>query len=120
MRINEYKSLEEFTSQYVGEWAPSKGHWLGLDFSFRGEEYRLHTGAMYHSETTILQDGREAMFGLYIKNPEDDESSTVKHYMYELLGEYADMSDLLKSTVICGIPFKDVIMDDLTELLGQD
>ena len=39
MRINEYNSLEEFTSQYIGEWGPSDGHWLGLDFIFRGNEY---------------------------------------------------------------------------------
>ena len=31
MRKNEYTSLEEFTSQYVGEWGPSDGHWFGLD-----------------------------------------------------------------------------------------
>ncbi len=120
MRINEFKSLEEFTSQYIGEWAPSEGHWFGLDFSYKGIEYRLHTGSMYNSESTILQDGREAMFGLYIKVPEKDESSFSEQHMYELLGEYADMAELLKSTVICGTPFKDIIMDDSTELLGQD
>lgn len=119
MRINEFNSLEEFTSQYVGEWAPSKGHWLGLDFSYRGEEYRLHTGAMYNSKSATLQDGRVAMFGLYIKLKKDVTSST-DNYIYKLLGEYADMTDLLKSTVISDTPFKDVIMDDSTELLGQD
>ena len=39
---------------------------------------------------------------------------------YELLGEYADMHDLLESRVIEGRPFSEVIMDDSTELLGQD
>ena len=120
MRINEYKSLEEFTSQYVGEWAPSKGHWLGLDFSYKEKEYRLHTGSMYNSENTIFQDGREALFGLYIKMPLNPESSIAENYVYNLLGEYADMSELLESTVICNTPFKKVIMDDATELLGQD
>ena len=120
MRINEYNSLEEFTSQYVGEWAPSKGHWLGLDFSYQGNEYRLHTGSMYNSENTILQDGREALFRLYIKMPVAPESSIAGRYAYNLLGEYADMSELLESTVICNTSFKEVIMDDSTELLGQD
>ena len=120
MRINEYNTLEEFTSQYVGEWAPSKGHWLGLDFSYKGNEYRLHTGSMYNPENTILQDGRKALFGLYIKMPANPESSVAESYVYNLLGEYADMSELLESTVVCAIPFKEVIMDDSTELLGQD
>ena len=120
MRVNEYNSLEEFTSQYVGEWAPSEGHWYGLDFSYRGNEYRLHTGAMYKSESTILPNGREALFGLYIKAPANLESSAAASYVYDLLGEYADMSELLESTVICNTPFREVIMDDSTELLGQD
>ena len=47
MRKNEYESLEQFTSQYVGEWNPSGGHWFGLDFMYRGKEYRFHTGCMY-------------------------------------------------------------------------
>lgn len=120
MRINEYNSLEEFMSQYIGEWAPSKGHWLGLDFSYNGNEYRLHTGSMYNSENTILRNGREALFGLYIKVPAAPELSITENYVYTLLGEYADMSELLESTVICNTPFKEVIMDDSTELLGQD
>ena len=55
MRKNEYKSLLEFTNEYVGEWSPSNGHWLGLDFLFNGTEYRLHTGSMSNlfSERTI-------------------------------------------------------------------
>lgn len=120
MRINEYNSLEEFTSQYVGEWAPSNDHWLGLDFSYNGNEYRLQTGSMYNSKNTILQDGREALFGLYIKMPAASEASMVEDYTYNLLCEYADMFELLESTVICNTPFKEVIMDDSTELLGQD
>lgn len=114
MRINEYKSLDEFTSQYVGEWAPSNGHWYGLDFSFHGTEYRLHTGSMYNKTDTILPDGREALFGLYKKN-----NCNIEHE-YVLLGEYADMQGLLESRVIEGVPFSEVIMDDYTKLLGQD
>ena len=113
MRINKYKSLNEFTSQYVGEWAPSNGHWCGLDFLYHGTEYRLHTGSMYKNGNNILPDGREAMFGLYkMINKE-------LYSKYELLGEYADMHDLLESRVIEGRSFAEVIMDDYTELLGQ-
>ena len=62
MRKNEYTSLEEFTSQYVGEWGPSD----------------------------------------------------------ELLGKYDSMDELLESRVIGSRPFREVIMDDDTVLLGQD
>ena len=116
MRKNEYKSLDEFVSQYVGVWGPSDGHWLGLAFSYHGTEYRLHTWSMYNTEDTVLPDGRVAMFGIYKKI----EGSSDAHPDYELLGEYADMPDLLESRVIEGTPFAEVIMDDDTVLLGQD
>lgn len=116
MRRNEFNSLEEFTSSYVGEWNPSEGHWFGLDFSFEGKEYRFCTGSMYDKENETLPDGREATFYLYEKNniikPGEND--------YTLLGEFADMEDMLKSTCILGIPFEKVIMDDDTLLLGQD
>lgn len=119
MRINEYQSLDEFTSQYVGVWGPSEGHWLGLDFAFAGNEYRLQTGSMYEPNNTTLPDGRIAVFGLYVKC-KDAHQRREGIPKYLCLGEYAEMSDLLSSTVIDGKPFSDVIMDDMTELLGQD
>jgi hypothetical protein len=115
MRKNEYKSLEQFTSQYTGVWGPSDGHWFGLDFIYRGEEYRFHTGWMYE-KPGVLPDGREVMFGLYHKK----DMKTSDECEYELLGEFADMSEVLESTAIQGRPFKEVIMDDDTELVGQD
>ena len=120
MRKNEYTSLEEFTSQYTGAWSPSHGHWYGLDFSYHGTEYRLHTRSMYKDEIEVLPDGRESVFGLYKKVLSDDEMSSENKRQYELLGKYADMHDLLESRVIEGTPFSEVIMDDDTELLGQD
>lgn len=116
MRINEYNCIEEFTSQYIGEWAPSDGHWFGLDFSYNGVEYRFNTGSMYNRNDTILPDGRTAIFGIYRKNSVLDD----KNHEYTLLGEYATMDEVLLSTVINNTPFKDVIKDGNTELLGQD
>ena len=112
MRKNEYSTIEEFTSQYTGEWAPSEGHWFGLDFSYHGCEYRFNTGSMYNRQNTTLNDGSEALFGLYRKDIISGE--------YILLEEFATMDDVLKSTCIDGIVFKDIIMADETELLGQD
>lgn len=115
MRKNEYNSLEEFTSQYIGEWGPSDGHWLGLDFEYKGYEWRFQTYPMYKKES-YLPDGREAIFGIYKKISEP----TSDGHEYELLAEFATMEEVLKSTVICNVPFEKVIMDDDTELLGQD
>ena len=112
MRKNEYTSLDQFTSQYTGEWSPSEGHWYGLDFLYKGKEYRFNTGSMFNSENTILKDGREAVFGLYLKNLADDS--------YILLEEFATINDALESCCIKGKPFKEIIVDGDTELVGQD
>ena len=112
MRKNEYNTIEDFTSQYIGEWNPSEGHWFGLDFSYHNKEYRFHTGSMYNSEDTILADGREAVFGLYVKNNNVDK--------YDLLEEFATMEEALKSKAIENTLFQDVITAEETELLGQD
>ena len=56
MSKNEFTSIDQFLSQYTGEWGPSDGHWYGLDFSWNGCKYRFHTGAMYESEPLTLPD----------------------------------------------------------------
>lgn len=111
MRKNEYIKIEDFTSQYTGEWNPSEGHRLGLDFSFQGKEYRFHTGAMYNKTATVLPNGKTAKYGLYQKNADNS---------YTLLKEFANLEDVLESTVIKNTAFSKIIIDEDTELLGQD
>lgn len=115
MRTNEYNSIEEFKSEFTRVWAPSDGHWFGLDFIYKGTEYRFHTGSMYETSNTILADGREATFGLYKKL-----SQKTNGRWYELLSEFATIEDVLASTCIDDRLFSEVIMDDSTELVGQD
>lgn len=115
MRKNQYHSLEEFTSQYIGIWGPSDGHWFGLDFLYNSTEYRFNTGSMYEKEDTILPNGKEAMFGLYRKN-----NNPKAKRRYILLEEFSDMETVLNSTCIDGIVFRKIIMDDDTEIVGQD
>ena len=116
MRLNEYNSLDEFINEYTGEWNPSGGHWLGLDFIHNGKRYRLHTGAMYNSKCTILPDGKEAVFGIYKFNAIKDS----KGHEYSLIGEYSDMESLLDNCIIDGRKFRDIIMDDNTQMTGKD
>ncbi len=115
MRKNEYSSLEEFKTQYTGIWNPSEGHWYGLDFIYRGWEYRFNTGSMYAKDNTILPDGRSALYGLYKKNCHSKSQRD-----YTLLGEFATIDDALDSACIAGIKFRDIIVDPDTELVGQD
>ncbi len=112
---NEYKTIDEFISQYTGEWGPSEGHWYGLDFVFNGVKYRFNTGSMYNEEDTILPDGRTAVFGIYQKRSDENNEPE-----YNLLGEFATIEDALKSTCIEGKPFSSVIMDESTQFVGQD
>ena len=67
---------------------------------------------MYKNENEYLPDGREVLFGLYRKNTNNNK--------YTLLEQFATMEDVLKSRCIENTLFKEVIMDDDTELLGQD
>ena len=115
MRKNEYNSLEEFKAQYTGVWNPSEGHWFGLDFIYKGKEYRFNTGSMYSESNTILEDGREASFGLYKKNNASQSGNE-----YTLLAEFATIEEALSSTCIDGIRFDEIIKDPDTELVGQD
>ncbi len=115
MRKNEYSSLEEFKAQYTGIWNPSEGHWFGLDFIYRGHEYRFNTGSMYAKDNTILPDGRAALYGLYKKN-----SPSKSGQNYTLLGEFATLDDALDSTCIASVKFSEIIVDPDTELVGQD
>ena len=109
MRKNEYTSLEDFTSQYTGEWSPSDGHWLGLDFIYKGVEYRFHTGRMYDDESSCK-------FAIYRKM----DSSQKNEKLYDLLKQFDSMEEVLNSTLINNQCFSEVIMDDDLELVGQD
>lgn len=115
MRINEYQSLEEFTSQYTGEWAPSDGHWYGLEFRYKAHDYRLHTGIMHGNDPEQDEKGREILFGLYAMNPPANEGA-----QFQRLASFATMEDLLRYTGIDNRPFCEIIMDDSTQILGQD
>lgn len=112
--MKEFASIEEFKAQYTGEWSPSDGHWLGMDFLYNGAEYRFCTGSMYNASNTILEDGREAVFGLYRRN------ETGNRYDYSLLAEFSTIEDALACTSIGGKRFDSIIFDDNTIIIGQD
>ena len=108
-------TIDELRSQYTGEWNPSEEHWLGLDFSYHGKEYRLQTGPMYESVSTTLENGDEAVFGLYEKLPYPDNGRE-----YRVLEEFSSFDDVLDSKCIGGIVLSSLLLDDETEFVGQD
>ena len=116
MRVNEYQTLEAFTSEYNGVWAPSDGHWFGLEFSYKGQDYRLHTGQMFLEDPDYTDDGREVLFGLYAMKGK----KSCKDTEFVRMASFASMEDLLKYTGIDNRPFREVIMDDDTKLTGKD
>ena len=118
MRKNEYDNIEQLKSQYVGIWGPSDGHWFGLDFKFLGQEYRIYTGTMYGDKDNIENDVVK-QFGLYLKTNEPDERFP-GICKYVLLYEFENFDQLLKNAKIDNIPLEIAIMDDDTEILGQD
>lgn len=118
MRKNEYDNIEQLKSQYIGVWGPSDGHWFGLDFLYHGKEYRIHTGTMYGDDDNVVN-GIVKKFGLYLKTNEPDEKYP-DICKYILLYEYQSFEELLQNAMIVNVPLEIAIMDDNTEMLGQD
>lgn len=115
-RINELTSVDELRTMFTGYWSPSEDKFLGMDFEYRGCEYRLHTGAMYKDHMDILPDGRKSLFNLYRRD-----MGNKKAIKYVLMGGYATMDELLSGSVVDRNKTNgDVIMDDSTKILGYD
>ena len=64
----------------------------------------------------MYEDEKDALFSLYHKKEEINHNEKE----YELLGQFESMNALLDNTFLNNTQFRDVIMDDDTELLGQD
>ncbi|MBQ5769734.1 MAG: hypothetical protein IIW08_01005, partial [Clostridia bacterium] len=60
-------------------------------------------------------EGREILFGLYTMNIHPSEGE-----QFVRLASFASMDELLCYTGIGSRPFSEVIMDDSTQILGQD
>lgn len=118
MRKNEYNNIEQLKSQYIGVWGPSDGHWFGLDFMFHEKEYRIHTGTMYGDKDNV-ENNVVRQFGLYIKTNELDEKFP-GIFKYVLLYEFRTFDELLKNAKIDNTPLEIAIMEDDTQILGQD
>ena len=105
MRINEYNNLDEFISEFKGVRNPANNLWLGLEFFYQGNYYRFDTsdGKFYLKKIILIS-----------KDSYPDVEG------YEIIAENTSMQEILDNVVIGNRKFRDVIMDDNTEILGKD
>ncbi len=105
MRKNEYNNIKEFLSEYTGKRDPANNLWYGLEFRYHNSFYRLD----YISDNILL-------CKLKFENSTGYPTSSG----YDIIGEFHSMKDLLDCLVDGNKPFKEIIVDEATELLGKD
>lgn len=123
MRINEYNNLQEFIYEYEsGRSLPSdnidRQKFMGIEFKFNGVYYRMCREPMDESNVVMLPNGKIGQYDVMILHCEN--TGYPLSESFELIGWYADLSDVLENCIIQGHKFRDVIMDDNTEILGKD
>ena len=115
MRINEYNSLDEFIYEYDSGRHPStetQGRkFMGIEFLYRGVYYRM-------CREPPENDDEQGIYYVYIMHCEKQGYPIADNF--EVIARYEKFQNLLENFLICGTPFKDVIMDDNTEILSQD
>ncbi len=115
MRINEYNSLDEFIYEYDSGRRPStetQGRkFMGIEFLYRGVYYRMCC-------EPAENDGEPRFYYVYVMHCESQGYPTADRF--EVIARYEKFQDLPEKFLIGGVPFKDVIMDDNTEILSQD
>ncbi len=125
MRVNEYNTLEEFIYEYSdGRSIPSdnleKPKYMGIEFKFHDKYYRMCREPLPENEEDyiILPNGEVGRYDVLLLNCEEGGYPLSDNV--ELVGWYSDLNDVLENCIIDDIKFKDVIMDDSTEILGKD
>lgn len=105
MRTNEYTELKEFLSEYTGKRDPANNMWYGLEFKYNDSYYRLD-----YVNTSIK------LMKLQFENNTCYPASSG----YDVIGEFQSMSELLECIVDDDKSFKEIIIDENTELLSKD
>ena len=121
MRINEYDSIDQFLIEYDPRVKYSLKNrfderFIGIEFKYHGAYYRMCREPLKLEELPILPDGRSGRYDVMIVHWPEDNSEPV----FETIGWYADMDDLLNNCILQGKTFAEVIMADETEIVGKD
>lgn len=112
MRINEYKSFNEFYEEYNYDRDVLNGHYIGLEFKYKGKYYRLSHD---FSNTNYDEEYKYYVFEII-----QDKNSSYFDGVHKLLGKYHNLDETLDRWIIDGKTFKEIIMLDETEILGKD
>lgn len=117
MRINQYKNLDEFIFEYNDYRDPSNGKFMGIEFKYNGKYYRMCREPLNSCER--MEDGTLLEYDvMQIITPSGNYLDGNMEYL--LIGWYKNLNDVLENCIIDGKKFKDIIMEDYTEILGQD
>lgn len=124
MRVNEYSSLNQFIYEYEDGPAPSVDDehprkYMGIEFCYHGVYYRMCREPFdSDEERPRLPDGRRGYYEVTVMHCDSEGYPLADRF--ESIGWYSDIYDLLDHCIIDGKPFREVIMADETEILGQD
>ena len=124
MRKNEYNSLEEFIFEYCkgressSENPEHRQRFMGIEFSYKGIFYRMCREPIDDGQPPLSGTEKKGQYNVMIMH------CITRGYpvadSFESLGWYSDLDDLLNNCIIDEKPFREVIMDDNTEILGKD
>ena len=124
MRINEYNNLDEFIFEYCkGRESSSdnpeqRQRFMGIEFSYNGVFYRMCREPLEQESSANNNAQNPGIYNLMIMHCDSQEYPVADSF--ESIGYYSDLDDLLNNCIIDEKPFREVIMDDETEILGKD
>ena len=124
MRKNEYNSIDEFIFEYCKgrefswENADLRERYMGIEFCAEGTYYRMCRESYDPEYSPVLENGNPGIFKVMLIHPGQGGYPVAESY--ELVGWYDSIESLLDDCIIQGKPFREVIMDDETEILGKD
>lgn len=109
MRKNEYNALEYFRLEYSDTEISEIENHIGIDFNYKGTDYRMcrepgwPVGSKCYHVVQIVSAHDKFQYPQPIE-----------------IGWYFSIEDVLENCYIEGRQFKEIIMDDNTEILGKD
>lgn len=122
MTKNEYKDLDKFIYEYdSGRHSSDNSHgrkFMGLEFFYNNVYYRMCREPLSDEERPKLKNGKLGFYQVSIMHCEKLGYPIADEF--DLIGWYSDIYDLLENCLIEDKKFKDVIIDEKTEILSKD
>ena len=126
MANNEFKRIEEFIDGFTRNGPTPEnyiydGTFWGIDFCFRDKYYRI-TRDTFYKEKELQKRFRKSENAeiQFFETPKDEYPNIpdIPDEMY--LGIFEDVYDLIDNGKIDGIPLREILVSEETEILGMD